>query len=158
EAPMHRLDDKDMTSVIEPPELGVPPKIEWPIQRFPRDAKKRRLFMQHLPVEMLWEYVERHERSFDALNAFLRAEGVAEVLRVDKRGTGGIVFAEAAASQSPDSPLAPPSVMLVPEHYNRLWRLVDKAVPVELHLELAVSNIDSPLIGNVVAELPGASK
>src|SRR5437773_75947 len=25
EAPMHRLDDKDMTSVIEPPELGVPP-------------------------------------------------------------------------------------------------------------------------------------
>src|SRR5207247_7365695 len=106
----------------------------------------------------LWEYVERHERSFDALNAFLQAEGVAGVLRVDKRGSGGIVFAEAAASQSSDAPLAPPSVMLVPEHYNRLWRLVDKGVPVALHLDLAVSNIDSPLIGNVIAELPGASK
>src|ERR1043166_1961251 len=158
EAPMHRLDDKDMTSVTEPPELGVPPKIEWPIQRFPRDAKKRRLFMQHLPVEMLWEYIERHERSFDALNAFLRAEGVAGVLRVDKRGSGGIVFAEAAASQSSDAPLAPPSVMLVPEHYNRLWRLLDKGVPVEVHLDLAVNILDSPTIGNVVAEIPGGAR
>jgi len=154
----HRLDEKDLTSVAEAPELGVPPKIEWPITKFPHDPKKRRLFVQHLPVEMLWDYIERYERSFDRLNSFLRKEGVVAVLRVDKRGSGGIVFAEAAASQNPDSPLAPPSVILVPEHYNRIWRLVEKAVPVELHLDLAVSISDSPVIGNVVAEIPGGQK
>ena len=74
------------------------------------------------------------------------------------RGAGGTVFAEAASSQKPDAPLAPPTLKLAPEHFNRLWRLVEKSVPVELELDLAASFVDSPRIANVIAEIPGGNK
>jgi Zn-dependent M28 family amino/carboxypeptidase len=82
------------------------------------------------------------------------------VLRIDEygRGTGGLLFAEKAGSFAPHGPVAPPTVVVAPEQYNRLWRLTEKKVPVELTLELQVSFIDSPLIANVIGEIPGTTK
>jgi len=91
----------------------------------------------------------------NALNDFFREEGVVAVIKNDSRGTGGIVFSEAAGSFKPGEPVAPPSIALVSEHFNRLWRLAEKDVPVEVELNLSVSMTDSPEIANVVAEIPG---
>lgn len=107
---------------------------------------------------LLLEYRARYQRAFNPLNLFLKEEGVQAVLRVDSRGSGGIVFAESAAPYDVDSPLAPPTIMVVAEHYNRLWRLVEKSVPVELSLDLTVAVDDHPVVGNVVAEIPGDKK
>ena len=104
------------------------------------------------------DYWERSDRVFDSLNKFLREEGAVAVLRTDKRGAGGMVFSEAASSQSPNAPIPPPTIVLAPEHFNRLWRLIEKGVTVEVELSLAVSFIDSPRTANVVAEIPGGSK
>ena len=158
EAPTHRMDDKDLSTTADAPTPTAAPKYEWPITRLPHEEKARSAFFAHLPSEMMFDWYERFHKLFDPLNAFFKEEGLRAVLRVDKRGAGGIVFAEWAAAPGPDSPLAPPTIMLVAEHYNRLWRLVEKSVPVELNLDLTVAVNDHAVVGNVVAELPGDKK
>jgi hypothetical protein len=158
EVPSHRLDDKSLASVAEQPDLAPTPKVDWLPDRLPRDPKKRGLLFRNLPLEMAVDYWERQQHSYDKLNGFLREEGVLAILRTDMRGAGGTVFAEAASSQKPEAPLAPPAIKLAPEHFNRLWRLTEKSVPVELELDLAASFIDSPRTANVIAEIPGGKK
>jgi Zn-dependent M28 family amino/carboxypeptidase len=48
--------------------------------------------------------------------------------------------------------------VLAPEHFNRLWRLTDKQVPLEVELDLRVSFIDSARTANVIGEIPGGEK
>jgi hypothetical protein len=98
------------------------------------------------------------------LNAFLRSEGVLGVLQSDKRGPGGIVFAERAGTQYADTPDAPPTVVLESEAYNRLMRLAEAAkkgtgpAP-RVRLDLETRFYDDNLDGmNVVAEIPGGRK
>jgi Zn-dependent M28 family amino/carboxypeptidase len=80
------------------------------------------------------------------------------MLKVDQRGAGGLLFAEAASSFRTGAPTAPPTIVLAPEQYNRLWRLQEKNVPVELAIDLQASFIESPLIANVIGEIPGTAK
>jgi Zn-dependent M28 family amino/carboxypeptidase len=46
----------------------------------------------------------------------------------------------------------------VPEQWNRLWRLLEKDVPVEVELNLTVTSVSSPTTANVIAEIPGGAK
>src|SRR5207253_1247832 len=142
----------------EEPELAPSPKADWIPDRLPKDARNRGLLFRQIPLGIMADYWERSDRVFDSLNKFLREEGAVAVLRTDKRGAGGMVFSEAASSQSPNAPIPPPTIVLAPEHFNRLWRLIEKGVTVEVELSLAVSFIDSPRTANVVAEIPGGSK
>jgi len=158
EGPVHRLDSKDLTAMVEAPEPGPAPKIEWPITKLPKNAKKRSLLFQHLPMEIRLDYSRRLRAAFDGLIAFLREEGVVATLQVDKRGAGGIVFAEAAGRAAPEAPVPPASVKLEPEQYNRLYRLVERGQAVEVELDLTANLIESPLVVNVVAEIPGDKK
>ena len=104
------------------------------------------------------DYWRRRQRAMDPLNAFLQEEGVTAVLKADPRGAGGLLFAEAAGSARPDVPTPPPTVVLVPEQYNRLWRLAEKNIPVEIALDLQAAFVDEPLVANVIGEIPGTSK
>jgi carboxypeptidase Q len=46
-------------------------------------------------------------------------------------------------------------ISLNPEHYGRLFRLIQKGIKVELVLSMSVSTYDSPTCYNVIAEIPG---
>jgi carboxypeptidase Q len=155
QADSKRSDDKELSTVTDQPALEPGPKPDWVPDKLPRDPKKRALMLRNLPLEIMADYWERREKVMDSLNTFFHEEGVIAVFKNDSRGTGGIVFSEAAGSFKKDEPAAPPSVALVPEHFNRLWRLAEKDVPVEVELNLSVSLTDSPEVANVVAELPG---
>ncbi len=86
-------------------------------------------------------------------------EGVLAALTADRRGSGGIVFAEGVRSGDPDAPASPPVVVLAPESYARLVRLVGKKVPVRVALDVEVKFHDDALDGlNVIAEIPGGRK
>ena len=152
----NRLDDKKLSSLIQEPELTPGRKPAWIPDRLPRDAKKRALLFHNMPLEMTADYWMRKTRAYEPLNTFLKEQGVLAVLTTDNRGAGGLVFSEAAAE--PDSPVPPPTIALVPEQWNRLWRLLDKNIPVEVALNLTVSSVDSPKTANVIAEIPGGSK
>jgi carboxypeptidase Q len=154
----HRLDDKALASVGEETELAPTPKNDWLPDRLPRDRKKRDLLFRRIPLEIMADYWERQVRALEPLNGFLRAETVVAVLRADRRGMGGTVFAEAVSSPDAKAPVPPPTAILAPEHFNRLWRLAEKGIQVEVQLDLAVAFHDSPPTANVIAEIPGDTK
>ena len=87
-------------------------------------------------------------------------EGVAAVLDFS-RGDGGTVFVQApqGVSRDPKGPAQPAQVTLTVEHYGRIWRTLDKKIPVTLTRDIANTFYDTDQNAfNVVAELPGSDK
>jgi carboxypeptidase Q len=91
---------------------------------------------------------------------FFIAEGVAAVLDFS-RGDGGTVFVQApqGVSRDPKGPAQPPQVTLAVEHYGRIWRTLEKKIPVTLQIDADNKFFDGDLNSfNIVAELPGSDK
>ncbi|MCS7025578.1 MAG: M20/M25/M40 family metallo-hydrolase [Bryobacteraceae bacterium] len=90
---------------------------------------------------------------------FLREEGVLMAISNGTAGDGGTVFATSGGSHDPKTPLPPPMIVLTPEHYNRIVRLLERKIPVKLEVEvqarISEGNQDS---WNVTAEIPGTRK
>lgn len=130
-----------------------------PLTRLAEDPKKRWRIIGSYPAEVLWEYFERVDEAYDRLIAFLHDEGTAAVLSTDHRGTGGTVFAENAGRWGKDAASPPTWVVLAPEAYYRIARLVGRGIPVKVELEVAATFNDDTTDGvNVVAEIPGGRK
>ena len=87
-------------------------------------------------------------------------EGAAAVLDFS-RGDGGTVFVQApqGVSRDPKGPAQPAQVTLTVEHYGRIWRTLEKKIPVTLAFDIASTFYDTDQNAfNVVAELPGTDK
>jgi carboxypeptidase Q len=97
------------------------------------------------------------------------SEGAAVVLD-PSRGDGGTIFVQQVTIPAPvdtpfdrrprpwakDAPPIVPQVSVAVEHYNRIIRMIEKGVPVELELNIASSyNDQDPMGYNVIAEIPG---
>jgi carboxypeptidase Q len=92
-------------------------------------------------------------------NQFLRDEGVLVALTTGYNGDGGTVFATSGGTRDKKDPTPPPMAALTPEHYNRIVRLLDKKIPVQLEIEIQARFYDdSPDSFNVIAEVPGGKK
>jgi hypothetical protein len=88
---------------------------------------------------------------------FFVDEGVAAVLDFS-RGDGGTVFVQGpqGVSRDPKGPAQPPQVTLTVEHYGRIWRTLDKKIPVTLQIDADNRFFDTDLNAfNIVADLPG---
>ena len=99
------------------------------------------------------------------------SEGAAVTLEPTARnGDGGTIFVGAATlPQPPDTPrdqrrnpwardagAVIPQLVVTPEHYNRVLRLIAKGVPVQLEVSVTSRFQDQDLMGyNVIAEIPG---
>jgi carboxypeptidase Q len=87
-------------------------------------------------------------------------EGVAAVLDIG-RGDGGTVFVQSppGVSREPNGRPQPTQVTLAVEHYGRIYRTLDKKIPVTLQLDIDNKFYDQDLNAfNVVAEIPGSDK
>ena len=95
-----------------------------------------------------------------ALNKFLSEEGVAVAVRpAAGRSEGGTVFAQGGGTSDPKDPVPPPMVVLTPEHYNRIARLLDHKIPVKLEFNVDARFIDDRTDSvNVIGEIPGGRK
>ena len=93
------------------------------------------------------------------LNTFLTDEGVKLVIHPASLGDGGTIFPPRSGHHKLDHPVPPPSIALTPEHYNRLFRLIEEEIPMKIEVEVKTAfhrdNLDSV---NVIGELPGGSK
>jgi len=88
--------------------------------------------------------------------AFFRAEGIAGILSA---GTGrndyGSVLVGSGGSREPDA-VAPTTVALAAEHYNRIVRILEKKLPVVVEVDVVNRfHEENPNSFNIIAELPG---
>jgi len=95
-----------------------------------------------------------------ALNKFLSDEGASVVVRpAGGRSEGGTLFAQGGGTRDPKDPVPPPMVVLTPEHYNRIARLLDHKVPVKLEFNVDARFVDDRMDSvNVIGEIPGGRK
>jgi hypothetical protein len=87
-------------------------------------------------------------------------EGVAAVLDFS-RGDGGTVFVQSpqGVSRDPKGPAQPAQVTLAVEHYGRIWRTLEKKIPVTLQMDIDNRFFDADQNAfNVVGELAGSDK
>jgi hypothetical protein len=87
-------------------------------------------------------------------------EGVAAVLDFS-RGDGGTVFVQSpqGVSRDPKGPAQPAQVTLEVEHYGRIWRTLDKKIPVTLQMDIDNKFFDADQNAhNIVGEIPGSDK
>jgi carboxypeptidase Q len=138
-----RYTDSDLSSEAEAPEPGAQPRYGGPPaaggQRAPAVPQSR----------------EERMRLQEKIAQFLKDEGAVLVLS-ESRGEGGTIFAQSGGSYDPKKPVALPAVVLMPEQYNRIARLLDHKIPVKLEFNID-NDIDEshPDCFNVVGEIPG---
>jgi carboxypeptidase Q len=87
-------------------------------------------------------------------------EGVAAVLDFS-RGDDGTVFVQSpqGVSRDPKGTPQPAQVTLAVEHYGRIWRTLDKKIPVSLSMDIDNKFYDADQNAfNIVGELPGTDK
>jgi len=73
-------------------------------------------------------------------------------------GDDGTVFGSNSGSRETKDPIAPTSIVVTPEHYNRIYRLVSHKIPVKLDLEVKTEILQPQDSVNVIAEIPGGTK
>jgi carboxypeptidase Q len=95
-----------------------------------------------------------------ALEAFLIAEKPAVTLIPTTTGSdGGTVFGTSGGSYKFGDPVPPPGVVLTPEHYDRIVRLLEHGIPVKLEFDIRAKFGDREEESfNIVGEIPGGSK
>ena len=154
-----RYDAAKLEEIAKGPDPEPAAPIEWPLTKLPADREERDKITARLPLEIGSDFFIRRRKVVDDLYRFLREEAVLAVFAADRRGSGGVVFAEGVRSGDPDSPVPPPVVVLAPESYARIVRLVGRNVRVRAGLDVKVKFQDSDLDAfNVVAEIPGGRK
>ncbi|MBV9760860.1 MAG: M20/M25/M40 family metallo-hydrolase [Acidobacteriaceae bacterium] len=90
--------------------------------------------------------------------AFLTAEQPAAVLSYGYAGDDGTVFGSSAGDRDVKEPIPPPSIVVTPEHYNRIYRLLSHQIPVKLDLDVKTEVLAPQDSVNVIAEIPGGAK
>jgi hypothetical protein len=86
---------------------------------------------------------------------WLESEGVGAILLPSSRGDGGTIFTDNGASRAPNAAKVP-MVHLGIESYGRLWRSLERKVPVTLEMDMQNKFYDADLNSfNVIAEIPG---
>lgn len=91
------------------------------------------------------------------ISAFWREEGAAVLVQFGYRGDGGTMAGASGGSRDPKDPLSPPTIVISPEHYNRIARLIEKEIPVKLEVEVKNRLGDASEESlNVIADFPGS--
>lgn len=146
----------DMQSARDPSLINV---RAWPQLQQPPDYVERTILSEIVPEEIQEDNSHREMDLMDRLIEFLNSEQVAAVIMTNTEGNGGVIFAERFGSFRSAAPVPPPAVQLMPEHYNRLVRLLEREVPVVLRVAVDASFPENEAAGiNVVAEIPGNRK
>ena len=95
------------------------------------------------------------------IEELLAAEGVRLLVEPGGANVGpmdkGVVHVSGEGPLPLDGPRRMPTVVVAAEHYNRMMRLLERDVPVEMEAEVRNAfHDDDPLDYNVIAELPGS--
>jgi len=134
--------------------------FEAPAQRFDSD---RLLEMANAPAPTVGQYRNyRSNREFsNALWALLYDEQPLAILDRSYKGDLGTIFVTGARTAGgrawEEGKDVIPQATVAVEHYNRIFRLMKKGIPVKLKMNLQASyhNPDKGMERNIIAEIPG---
>jgi carboxypeptidase Q len=94
-----------------------------------------------------------------SLLPWLISEKVAAIIEPGAGSDGGTFRVQAGGSYKPEESTGVPSVVLSTEQYDRIARLLDRSVPVELEMDIRTHFYDQDLNAyNTIAEIPGGDK
>jgi carboxypeptidase Q len=102
--------------------------------------------------------MEERRKLQEKISEFYKQEGVLLELSAG-RGDGGTVFGPSPRAYDTKIPIPLPAVLLTPEHYNRIARLMEHKIPVKLAFNIQNQIIDQNRDSfNITAEIPGTTK
>ena len=134
EASAHRYTDQELADIAQP----------RPPQPAPDPAARARFLVQ--------------QQFNQKLLKFLTDEGAVAWLEPSPHD-GGTITVMSGGSRDPKDPLVLPRVVVEIEHYGRIFRTLEKHVPVTLTVNIINKFYDENLDSfNIVAELPGTDK
>ena len=139
-------------------EQASPDQFDYsnPNLKIPTSPDRRRTYFENAPSWVIDRYRAQRQKRQNQLNEFLTEEGVTLVIHPATRGSGGTVFPPRMGSRNPEDPLPPPAIALTPEHYNRIFRLVDRNLKPEIEVKTTTRFWSDDLHSvNVVAEITG---
>ena len=91
-------------------------------------------------------------------NQFFIDEGAAVIVNAG-RGDDGTVFPTGNGSREPNAPKSLPNITMAIEHYGRIYRTLEKGIPVTLSVDVKNRFYDKDLNSfNIVGEIPGTDK
>ena len=147
--------------VLTAPMPEVPARFEAEAHRY-TDAELADLATQPIPGARGGEdffarfRVQRELRL--KIQKFLVDEGVAAWLDV-QRGDDGTVFVQSGGPRDPKDPPAPPRLALAVENYGRIYRMLEKKIPVTLEINIENKFYDdNPDSFDIIGEIPGSDK
>lgn len=146
------LDTKPLATRYSPEELTE-------LDRFQETAPERRSAAR-LRLPEAWQKLSPSEliEARKRVNTFFASEQVTGVLSPSTIGEDGTVFGTYAGTRDANDPVAPPSIVLAAEHYNRLYRLLQHNIAVRVNLDVRTDFLPPQDSINVIAEIPGGSK
>jgi hypothetical protein len=99
--------------------------------------------------------------SREQIEEFLAGQGVEVLVETGTSNVGpmdkGVVHVGGDGTMPFDQPKSMPRIVVAPEHYNRMMRLLGHGLDVEMEIEIRNEfSTDDPLDHNVLAEIPGS--
>ena len=159
EVAMRRLSGDDLSDRAKAPDPRVPIDFMDPDLEIPENDRRRARLFAQAPMWWTRRWSAALRKVQGRFNEFLTSEGVRLVIHPASRGDGGTVFPPRSGDRRLNHPIPPPSIALTPEHYNRVYRLVEKKVPMTIEVEVKTAfHRDSLDSVNVIGEIPGGSK
>jgi hypothetical protein len=150
--------------IMTTPKQTLVPKFEAPAMRFTKEQLDE---MARIPIDsQAAEKIKPHPREgklpMRQIIEFVFGEGAAVIVRTDGRNDFGTVVVENTRYTldnrlwKKDTPRRPTELVMAAEHYNRIMRIIEKGIPVEIEVELKVSFSGDDLRDfNVIAEISG---
>ena len=137
---------------------GPVPVLEWPITAYPIDKDEASRIWDVMPVEFAADRWLLQLKIAGRVAKFLTEQGVSAVLITGWARGAGVIMSSDYGSYVDGDPIPPPSVALMPEQYNRIHRLLEREVPVELEVDVEASFYPEAEGTNVIAEIPGSAR
>ena len=152
QVPSRRYNEQELTDTSMAPEPGASP---FGFGGGPsRDGQPPSAF--NPPPQQNMEQMRQFRTK---MSQFLHDEAPMLVLQSGTIGDGGTVFGSSGGSRETKDPVPPPTVVITPEHYNRIVRLIEHKIPVKLAFNVKARFFDDNTDSwNVIADLEGGRK
>ena len=159
----YRLGEQEIASGVAndydmPLKPGRVPTLEWPMLAYPIDKEESSQVWNVIPIEFATDRWRLNARIMSRMGQFLVEEGVGAALVSGGAGIAGVIMHSDYGSPYSGDSLPPPSVALMPEHYNRIHRLLNRGVPVTVEVDVDAEIYEDVDGLNIIAELPGTDR
>jgi len=155
----YRFDDKALSELGKANEPGVIAPLEWPLIKAPVDEDERARVWDNIPLEVAADRWMLQLKLGNRLAEFWLEEGVTAILKTTWARTSAIIMESNFGSWRDGDPIPPATAVLMPEHYNRIYRLLERDVEVVVAVDVDAEFYGPAVDGiNVVAEIPGSGR